>query len=165
MAVSNEPVLTALQRKEVGLAWVDRTARLLDTQFRIPGTEIRFGLDFLVGLLPVIGDGISLLLSGGLLLIIARYGVSGRLFLRMLANVGLDALVGTIPFIGDLFDLTYRANYRNLLLLREHYEEGKHAGSAWPFLIGLLLTVLLVLAAMIYAMYYLLYTIGSSVLN
>ena len=54
------------------------------------------------------------------------------LVVRMLGNVALDALAGTVPLLGDVFDLFYKANIRNLRLMREHYGEGKHSGSAWP---------------------------------
>lgn len=144
---SNAPVLNEQQREVPQLAWVDGFGRLLDTRFRIPGTDIRFGVDFLLGLFPYAGDLISLAFSGLLIATMARHGASGMLVVRMLGNVALDALVGTIPFLGDVFDLFYKANVRNLHLLREHYGEGKHQGSAWPVVIAVLLLILAMLAA------------------
>jgi hypothetical protein len=143
---TNAPVLLEKQREVAQLAWVDGFGRLLDTRFRIPGTNVRFGLDFLLGIFPYAGDLISLIFSGLMVATMARHGASGMLIVRMLGNVALDALVGTIPLLGDLFDLFYKANIRNLHLMREHYGEGKHQGSAWPVVIGIILFILLILA-------------------
>lgn len=142
---TNAPVLNEKQRDVAQLAWVDGFGRLLDTRFRIPGTNVRFGLDFLLGLFPYAGDLISLIFSGLMVATMARNGASGVLVARMLGNVALDALVGTVPILGDLFDLFYKANIRNLQLMREHYGEGRHQGSAWPVVIGIGIFILLVL--------------------
>ncbi|MCB0628572.1 MAG: DUF4112 domain-containing protein [Saprospiraceae bacterium] len=143
---SNQPVLREEQRNVPQLAWVDGFGRLLDTRFRIPGTDIRFGLDFLIGLFPYAGDVLSLALSGIMVATMARYGVSGMLIVKMLFNIALDALVGTVPFLGDVFDLFYKANVRNLHLMREHYGEGKHQGSAWPVVIGIVVFIFALIA-------------------
>lgn len=142
---TNEPVLREEQREIRQLAWVDGFSRLLDTRFRIPGTDVRFGLDVVLGLFPFAGDLLSLVFSGLLVATMARHGASGMLVVRMLWNVALDALAGTIPFLGDLFDLFYKANIRNLQLMREHYGEGKHRGSAWPVVIGVIVLLLALL--------------------
>lgn len=139
---TNKPVLTEQQRDVPQLAWVDGFGRLLDTRFRIPGTDLRFGLDFLIGLVPYAGDLLSLGLSGVMVATMARHGAGGMLIVKMLGNVALDALVGTVPFLGDVFDLFYKANVRNLHLMREHYGQGKHRGSAWPVVIGILIFIL-----------------------
>lgn len=92
-------------------------ARLLDTAFRVPGTNIRFGLDGILGLIPGVGDVAGAALSGWVILTAARAGAPNTLLARMLANVGLDALVGAVPLLGDLFDVAFRANVRNAALL------------------------------------------------
>lgn len=92
-------------------------ARLLDTAFRVPGTNIRFGLDGILGLIPGVGDVAGAALSGYVILTAARAGAPNILLARMLANVGLDALVGAVPLLGDLFDVAFRANVRNAALL------------------------------------------------
>lgn len=142
---TNAPVLKQEQREVAQLAWVDSFGRLLDTRFRIPGTQVRFGFDFLLGLFPYAGDLISLVFSGLMIATMARHGASGMLVARMLGNVVLDTLVGTVPVLGDLFDLFYKANIRNLQLMREHYGAGRHQGSAWPVVIGIGLVILFVL--------------------
>jgi len=123
---------------------LERLADFLDTRYRIPGTNIRFGADFLIGLVPYAGDVVAFGISSVLVLAMARQGASGMVLAKMIGNVLLDASVGTIPILGDLFDLGYKANRRNLKLLQEHYEEGKHQGSAW-WLVALVLLILLAL--------------------
>ncbi|NUO00918.1 MAG: DUF4112 domain-containing protein [Saprospiraceae bacterium] len=124
------------------LVWIERLAALMDNRFRIPGTNIRFGLDFIIGLFPYLGDIATFGISGLLLLMMARYGASGMVVVKMLGNILLDTVVGLVPFIGDLFDLKFKSNTRNLRLLKEHYQEGKHEGSAWG-VVFLILSVLL----------------------
>jgi hypothetical protein len=152
----NAPVLTEAQRQTPQLRWVDGFGRLLDTQYRIPGTRVRFGLDFLLGLIPGAGDILSLGMSGVLILTMARHGASGRLVAKMLGNVALDTLVGAVPVLGDLFDLAFKSNYRNLKLLREHYESGAHTGSARPVLIGALVGVVGLFVAVVIGIFFVL---------
>ncbi len=127
--------------------WLDTLSNLMDSRFRVPGTSIRFGLDFIIGLFPGVGDFAGLAISGILVIGMARQGASGRVVAKMLGNILLDALAGLIPVLGDLFDLSFKANRRNIALLREHYQEGRHQGSAWSVLIGAALLVLIVLSA------------------
>ncbi|PHI20348.1 hypothetical protein CEQ90_07730 [Lewinellaceae bacterium SD302] len=148
----DKPVLTESQRQIPQLAWVDGFSRLLDTKFRIPGTSVRFGLDFLMGLVPGVGSVASLGFSGLLIITMARHGASGMLAARMIFNVLLDTIVGFVPILGNLFDLFYKANYRNLELMREFYGEGKHRGSAWPVIIGVAVAILLVVVGTIWLM-------------
>lgn len=92
-------------------------ARLLDSQFAIPGTNIRFGLDAILGLIPGIGDFIT---AGFSLFILAeahRRGVSNRVLARMLVNIGLDWLIGLVPLFGDVADVFFKANLKNVELL------------------------------------------------
>jgi hypothetical protein len=130
--------------------YLDRLSDLLDSRFRMPGTDIRFGLDFLVGLVPYAGDLVTFAFSGLLVASMARHGASGMVALKMTGNILLDAVVGSIPMLGDLFDLKFKANRRNYHLLREHYREGKHQGSAWPVILLLVLALLLTMGAMLW---------------
>lgn len=132
------------------LKWLDTTTKLLDNQFRIPGTEVRFGFDFIIGLIPGVGDLVSLGISGVLVSVMARKGASGMVIVKMLWNILLDAVVGAIPILGDIFDLSYRANRRNLILLKEHYEEGEHQGSATFVVIVVLVIVIGIFISAIY---------------
>lgn len=139
-----------------GLGQVRRLAKLMDAQFRLPGTQFRFGLDGILGLIPGAGDLGTFAVSGYMLVIMARNGASGFVLARMAVNVIIDALIGSIPLIGDLFDFAFKANTRNLRLMEEHYAEGRHRGGAWKVIVPVLLVLLLIVGAIIYGMYRLL---------
>lgn len=97
---------------------LDDLARYLDGLFRIPGTDWRFGLDALIGLIPNFGDSLTSLASFYILIAGVRYGVPKITLLRMAFNIGLDYAVGTIPVIGDAFDFIWKANRKNIELIR-----------------------------------------------
>ena len=101
-------------------ARVRRLARLLDDVVRIPGTRIRFGLDALIGLVPVAGDFAGTALSGYVILAAARLGTPPPVLLVMVFNVAVDTLIGSVPALGDLFDVGWKANVRNAALLDRH---------------------------------------------
>ncbi len=137
------------------LKYLDRASDLLDSRFRVPGTDIRFGLDFLIGLIPFAGDIFTFSFSGLLVVAMARHGASGMVVVKMLWNILLDATVGAIPILGDLFDLQYKANRRNYRLLEEHYSEGAHQGSAWPVIAGILIVLLAMLFLLLWLLFWL----------
>lgn len=130
------------------LRWVERVAYLLDSQFRLPGTQFRFGLDPLLGLLPIVGDLSTTVVSVALLLTMMRHGASGAVVVRMALNILLDTVVGAIPLVGNVFDFAYKSNERNVALLRRHYAEGRHTGSG-KGLVALLLLAFLVVAGLV----------------
>ena len=101
---------------------LDALANLLDTAFIVPGTNIRFGADALIGLVPGIGDVVTTLISLYIVAEARALGAPRRVIARMLANVALDGVVGAVPIAGDLFDVAWRANRRNVALLRAHFE-------------------------------------------
>ncbi|MER9522117.1 DUF4112 domain-containing protein [Mesorhizobium sp. M0292] len=102
------------------LAELDLLAALLDSRWRIPGTSIRFGLDALVGLFPVLGDAATGIVSAYIVLRARNVGAGNGLVARMLGNVLLDTLVGSVPILGSIFDVYFKANNRNITLLRRH---------------------------------------------
>ena len=102
---------------------LDRLARLLDSQWRIPGTQIRFGADAVAGLVPVVGDLATAVLSAYIVARAADVGAPKSLMARMVGNVVLDTVVGSIPLIGSVFDVFYKANNRNIRLLQRHLEK------------------------------------------
>jgi hypothetical protein len=121
-----------LSRQE-RIARIDALATLMDTAFVIPGTEIRFGLDALIGLVPGIGDAITTVMSLFIVSEARALGAPRTLIARMLANVALDGLVGAVPFAGDMFDVAFRANRRNMALLRAHLDKAEgRAAPYWP---------------------------------
>ncbi|TBW54288.1 DUF4112 domain-containing protein [Marinobacter halodurans] len=111
------------EKLENALARLESSARLLDSQFRIPFTRIRFGLDPLMGLLPGIGDAAGLVLSLYLMVEAVRLGAGTRQVARMAGNVLLEFVIGIVPIVGDLFDFAWKANDRNAALLRRHIEK------------------------------------------
>jgi NAD/NADP transhydrogenase beta subunit len=136
-----------------GLREVAYLAKLMDSRFRIPGTNLRFGLDGIIGLIPGAGDLSTFAVSSYMLWIMARNGASGFVLARMVVNVLIDAIIGSIPFVGDLFDFVFKANTRNLRLMQEHYQEGRHRGSAWKMIVPVLIVLFLVIVALIWLAY------------
>lgn len=110
------------ERERATLARLERFARLTDSRFRVPFTGIRFGIGPLIGLIPGVGDFAGLVLSLYLIQQARQIGAPRSLQLRMLGNGLVDAVGGTLPLAGDVFDVFYRANNRNVTLLREHLE-------------------------------------------
>jgi hypothetical protein len=103
---------------------LDHLARLLDTAVPIPFTGgARIGLDALLGIVPVVGDAIAMLISGVLINEARLLGLPRRKLARMAVNTGLDAAIGAIPIAGDVFDVFFRANERNIKIIRRHLEK------------------------------------------
>lgn len=101
--------------------WAERLVTLLDDRFRIPGTDFRFGLDPIIGILfPGIGDAVTGAGSIGLLALALRRGVPRVVMFRMILNILVDVVAGALPIVGDIFDAAYKSNRRNLELIREH---------------------------------------------
>ena len=120
------PKAEALAQNLEKLAW------LMDRAIPIPGTKLRFGLDALLGLFPGGGDILTGAVQAGLVLVtLTNYRVPKAVATRMAANVLLDIGVGSIPIIGDLFDVGFKANTRNLALLRE-VRDRQHKGESMP---------------------------------
>ncbi|MFP4303362.1 DUF4112 domain-containing protein [Rhodosalinus sp.] len=103
------------------MARLDRLGRALDAQWRVPGTGFRVGLDGLIGLIPGVGDTLAALPSAYIILRGWQLGARRRTLARMALNTGVDYVIGTIPLLGDLFDFGFKANLRNLRLLREEF--------------------------------------------
>src|SRR6187401_2142149 len=110
---------------------LDTLAKLMDSQFVIPGTNIKVGADAVLGFFPGVGDLAGFLISGYMLAILVQNGASGYVLARMLLNISIDSFIGSIPIVGDLFDIAFKSNQRNMKLMHEHYEEGRHRGGAW----------------------------------
>ena len=131
----------------------ERIARLMDSKFEIPGTKIRFGIDPLLSLMPVLGDLITFIISSMLIYTMYNHGASRKVVIKMMLNAGLDTIIGAVPLVGTVFDVFYRSNERNVKLLREHYYEGKHQGSGAGLLLIIFLIILVVTAAIIYGIW------------
>jgi hypothetical protein len=119
--VSDAPPLTRAPGELSVPEWARRLSKLLDSAITIPGTELSFGLDPILGaLLPELGDALSAVLSLTLLAVAFRERVPRLVLGRMLLNIALDALLGAIPVVGDVFDFTFKANEQNLALIERH---------------------------------------------
>jgi hypothetical protein len=136
---------------------LEHLAALLDDIFRLPGTQIRFGLDALVGLIPGIGDFLTSIASSLIVFAAWRRRLPRVTIARMVANIAIDTVIGTIPVAGDLFDVAWKANRMNMRLLQR---DGRHTHPQtwrdWAFLLliflvlgGLALLPFVVLAALI----------------
>jgi hypothetical protein len=99
---------------------LDRLAWWLDSAIAVPGTRLRVGLDALIGLIPGVGDLTGMLMSSYIIAVAARRGAPPAALARMAINVALETLIGAVPILGDVFDALWRANERNVRLLRQH---------------------------------------------
>jgi uncharacterized membrane protein len=135
---------------------------LLDEVFVIPGTGIRFGIDGIIGLVPGLGDILAGILS--LIIPLAAWvrGVPYVTLVRMLTNVSIGLLIGTIPVLGDAFDIFWKANRRNYLLLtRSIAEPHRHTWRDWAFLLLLGTGIALVFAVPLALVVWLLATLAT----
>jgi uncharacterized protein DUF4112 len=104
--------------REQRLARLDALAKLLDIAFILPGTNIRYGIDGIINLIPVVGDIITTAISLWLVREARALGAPWYVTARMLGNVAIQGVVGAVPVAGDAFDVMFRANIRNVRLLR-----------------------------------------------
>jgi len=104
--------------REQRLARLDAIAKLLDVAFIVPGTNFRYGIDGLIGLIPVVGDIITTAISLWVVREARALGAPWHITARMLANVAVDGVVGLVPVAGDAFDVMFRANVRNVRMLK-----------------------------------------------
>ena len=102
---------------------LDSLSRLLDIALRVPGTNFRFGAEGIMRLVPGVGDMAASALSCIILYEAYKLGVPRRVMIRMAGNVLIEAAAGAVPVVGDLFDIAFRANRRNVGILREYFGE------------------------------------------
>lgn len=107
-------------RETAALERVHLVSRLLDDAFRIPGTDIRFGLDPVLGILPVAGDAVATMVSLYPVAEAYRLGVPRRTLAWMLGRIAVDAVVGSVPLVGPVFDTVWKANVRNRRTLERY---------------------------------------------
>lgn len=138
------PAAIAAANVDARLARVRLLARVLDDQFRIPGTSYRVGVDPLIGLVPGVGDALGALLSTWVLVAAARLGAPATVLARMGLNIAIDSIAGLLPLVGDLFDAGYKTNARNLRLLESWIRSPAPTRHASRVLVAAIVTVVLV---------------------
>ncbi len=119
-AMSREP--NAVRKR------VEALEMLLERSFHIPGTRIPFGLDSIVGLVPVLGDLVTAAMGAYMIWEARNLGMSRWQLTRMAANLGIDTAIGAIPLVGDAFDLLWRSNSKNLRIIKRHLDK-HHPGT------------------------------------
>jgi hypothetical protein len=127
LASTTQP-LSHAPRQEGSRRRLEAIARILDSKWRVPGTGIRFGADAALNLLPGLGLVASKGVSAYLILEAHRLGVPTGTLLRMIGNVGVDALISAVPVAGWIGDVFFRANLRNMALLRQHLDRDRQPG-------------------------------------
>jgi hypothetical protein len=136
------------------LRWI---VQILDESIRVPGTNFKFGLDALIGLIPGGGDLAGALMSGVIIHAAVRSGVPKSILLAMLTNAAIDMMIGFIPLFGDAFDFAFKANRRNLDLLERYLEHPDATRRASTSFVALVVgsTVLIVSGFLILAVLFL----------
>lgn len=147
--IKGKPIPVQLQK-------IARLTKLMDSQFKVPGTSITFGIDPIIGLIPGLGSIVDYIISAYLLVAMVKNGASGRVVSKMFLNISIDGIVGAIPGFGNIFDFFYKANRKNLVLAVEHFEEGKHQGSMWPIVLPILGVLTLMIGVFCIVAYFIL---------
>ena len=142
----------------------------MDSAFEIPGLKWRFGLDAILGLIPGLGDTLTSLVSVYVLTAAAKHGVPKITLARMGLNLCIDYMVGAIPVVGDLFDVWFKANNRNMALLRRAVavsspQERRMRRGDWLFVVGVILAVFAVLIVALAAAAYMIGLVVSGIAN
>jgi uncharacterized protein DUF4112 len=111
---------SAVARRASSFQRLEKLAKLLDSALPIPATRFRIGLDGLLGFIPGIGDATGAAMSAYLIFEVARLGLPVTTQLRMAGNVVIETVIGAVPIVGDVFDIAWKANLKNLALVRGH---------------------------------------------
>lgn len=123
---------------EAQLAQLRNLSNLWDQALGIPGTKWRVGLESILGLLPIGGDWIGLVMSSYILFHAIKFNLPRSVMIRMVLNILIDAIVGAVPLLGDLFDTTWKANTKNVNLLEAHLRSPQKSQKADQFALWLL---------------------------
>lgn len=137
---------------------IARVVKLMDSSFRIPFTNRTFGLEPIIGLVPVVGDAIGFIITSWIMITLLRNNASGKVIAKMFINIFIDLALAFMPVLGNIIDFFFKTNQRNLVLAVEHYQYGKNQGSAMsvllPVMIGLSIIFFTMMTGMIVILYY-----------
>ncbi len=149
-----------LERRKITIEeGLENLSLYLDGLFRVPGTTWRFGLDSLIGLIPNVGDTLTMFPSVYILLAAVRHGVPKITLLRMAFNIGLDYVVGIVPFVGDAFDFVWKSNKQNMDLIRTRATGQTGTRGDYWFVFGIIGFLVLLLATTIFVSVYIIWAI------
>ena len=140
--------------RQTYLAAARLLAQILDRSIRLPGTDLRLGLDPLIGLIPGFGDAVASLAGSMILLLAAHLQVPKIVLVRMSVNIALNGVIGSIPVFGDLFSLWFQSNVRNVALLERHVTATERASTLWDwaFVVGLFAGIFILFAGTVAGM-------------
>lgn len=102
---------------------VRRLSHLLDDSIRVPGTDVRFGIDPVLSILPIKGDLVAMALSLYVVWLASKAGVPGYAIAGMLAHVFANFVVSVVPVVGQIIDARWKVNKRNLAVMESHVDE------------------------------------------
>lgn len=144
--------------KTPSIEHLETVSDTLDSKYRLPFTNKRFGYDVILGLLPGVGDGASTAVSGYIILQAYRLGAPIPTLLRMLVNVGIDFLVGLLPIVGTLADWGWKANNKNMDLLKNRIQDPQTATEDVAFLLRYVLPGIILASILLIAFFVLLFS-------
>ena len=138
--------------------------RLLDEAFRVPGTNLRFGWDPIIGLVPWVGDVITAVVGCAIVVQAHQMRIPRVIQLRMLLNIGIDVLIGVVPFLGDAADVFWKSNAKNFAMLERHAPEVQPATRGdWLFVVGIVAAILLIAFVPLILLYFVLQMLTAHV--
>ena len=137
---------------------IAKVVKLMESSFRIPFTNRTFGLEPIIGLVPVIGDSIGFIVTSWIMVTLLRNGASGKVIAKMFINIFIDVALAFMPVLGNVIDFFFKTNQRNLSLAVEHYQYGTNQGSAksviLPIILGLSIMFITMLVGTIFLVIY-----------
>lgn len=155
-------LITAKPEQLDQLAVARSIANIMDTAITVPGTNIRMGLDTLLGLLPGIGDAISSAVGSYIIVLAGQLGVSRPVIWRMVLNQTIDMVVGAVPFLGDILDIGWKANVKNVALMEKALNDPDAARRASTgMIVGLVLLLVAITAGTVSLMWWLLKSLAN----
>jgi hypothetical protein len=138
------------------MAALRRLKNTLDEAYRVPGTNVRFGWDAIIGVVPWAGDVVTALMACGIVVQAHHMRVPRVVQLRMLLNVAIDLVIGAVPFFGDIADVFWKSNSKNFALLERHAANARPASAGdWLFVGGIVAAIVLVALVPLLVMYWL----------
>jgi hypothetical protein len=151
-SVADRSVIFDSERR---LAALRQATHFLDEAYRVPGTNIRFGWDALIGLVPWVGDLTTALMACGIIVQGHQMRVPRVIQLRMVMNVAVDVLIGLVPFLGDVADVFWKANTKTFVLLERYaVPNARPTPGDWIFVTTAVSAVLLIAIAPLIMVYW-----------